>query len=816
MEDPHACNGERNLHRFGLAVVMAISVVLRAVIAHRGGTFFWVDEGRYGSSLTAVSDFSAGHIRGGLNVLFQSADHLLFKFIGLVPAWAERYFASASWVPAVFFGWFSVILIYLVWRLVLEKGGSTLEALFAALLMSECNSFFYYARHVFPYDLSLCFFLWAAICSSRPGFRNNFLTGFLSGTAFLCYNGYWLFGGVILTLATLSRWREIRAMATYALAALLGLVTAMGITGIVAKVLGYDLFKLLIEFSGFSSGDLGNAWRLAGEYFWYSEHYLAVFWAIAFLSLTALWLFGRVERRVAWAMAGAALFYSGIVAYSFHYALFARHFRPLAIFLSVIGAWLLAKLYKTGALGKAACYLLLAGTLVQAGWNMRVPMSQEFPDKFKDGAHSIILRDMETNLGLYQVWADGYDQDAMAKEGRPFRVLLQSPHPIQFLPYALDGWNAQMRAAFRTQDLSMRVVRLLPEKVDGRPQITRTGGLWSPYLGAVRLVVILNPGKMKLPQPLICSGKPGAGDEVFVEFVDPHTIRLAVDHWGSGAVYSQPITCDLSRSHVIEMSLGSLYPDASDNLFRKNPEWLPLKTLALVKFDGAPAIEQEMSFHPSPPGLVEVFHNFQGFSSAEPDFEGRVLSMSWASFGGLTHGVREKEAFSYTPTARVGGQWAPYLGAVRLEVILDPWRSRLPQPLITCGKTGAGDEVFVEFVDAHTIRVGVDHWGTSAVYSPPVPCDLSQPHIFEVSLGSLYPDGSSRQFQEDPLLQSLRNLALVKLDGAVVIKMEKATFPAPPDSATVLHNFLGFSSAVRDFEGTVLSVSPDAPDDLLR
>lgn len=621
-------------HRIGLGGILAISAALRVIIAQRGGEFYWTDEGRFGRSRLAVGDFMAGHFRDGLDTLLQSADHLLFKFAGLLPAWVERYCGSVQWIPAVFFGGFSVILIYLVWRLVLEQGGSPLEALLAALLMSECDAFFYYARHVFPYDLSLCLFLGSAICSYRPGLRNSFLTGMLSGIGFLCYNGYWLFGGAMLTVATLARWRAARDMLTFAVVALVGLVAPTAVAFIVGRLLGHDLFKSLIEFSGHSSGDVGHAWRFVGEYFWASEHYLAVFWLVAFLSAATLWVAGRVEKRVVWWMSGAALFYASIVGYSDilrRYALFARHVRPLAIFFCLIGAWFLAKLFRTGSWGKAACYLILAGTLMQAGWNMSTPMNQEFPLEFKKRAESVILKDMEQNLGLYQVWTDGYYENARAMESRPHRVLARSPHPIQFIPYTLDGWNEALRAAFRTQDLSMRVVCLLPEKPDGRPQIARTGGAWSPYLGAVRLEVIFDPGPGSYAQPIISCGRTGAGDEVYVEFVDSHTIRLGVDQWGIGAVHSQPIPCDLLQPHVITISLGSLYPDESSRLFQENPQWRPLKDTVLVKFDGVVAIGLRRGSYAALPGSVEVFHNLFGFSTAGRAFEGRVLSMSWVT-----------------------------------------------------------------------------------------------------------------------------------------------------------------------------------------
>jgi len=152
-----------------LLAILAGSEALRVLIAVRGGQGFWTDEGRIGVPEVAMGKWADGRIRGGFDVLFSSADHLLFKVFGLVPALAERFLSYAPWVAAVFFGAFSVAVIALAWKLVRVQGGSPREALLAAFLVSACDMFFYYARHVFPYDLSLCFFLLAAICASRPG-----------------------------------------------------------------------------------------------------------------------------------------------------------------------------------------------------------------------------------------------------------------------------------------------------------------------------------------------------------------------------------------------------------------------------------------------------------------------------------------------------------------------------------------------------------------------------------------------------------------------------------------------------------------------
>src|SRR5580704_3654165 len=112
--------------------ILFVSAIFRVVIAVRGGQFFWTDESRYVTSRFALEDFIKGNFHAGMDVLFSAADHLLFKVIGVLPAVIERPWGNPSWIPATFFGGFSVLLIYLVWRLVRDLGGTDLEALCSA------------------------------------------------------------------------------------------------------------------------------------------------------------------------------------------------------------------------------------------------------------------------------------------------------------------------------------------------------------------------------------------------------------------------------------------------------------------------------------------------------------------------------------------------------------------------------------------------------------------------------------------------------------------------------------------------------------
>ena len=70
-------------------------------------------------------------------------------------------------------------------------------------MLATCNALFFTARHYFPYDLALMFFLIGLNTGLKPGYRSALIAGAITAIGFMCYNGYWWFGGVGLVLCTL-------------------------------------------------------------------------------------------------------------------------------------------------------------------------------------------------------------------------------------------------------------------------------------------------------------------------------------------------------------------------------------------------------------------------------------------------------------------------------------------------------------------------------------------------------------------------------------------------------------------------------------
>lgn len=135
--------------------------------------------------------------------------------------------------------------------------------------------------------------------------------------------------------------------------------------------------------------------------------------------------------------------------------------------------------------------------------------------------------------------------------------------------------------------------------------------------------------------------------------------------------------------------------------------------------------------------------------------------------------------------------------------------------IVSCGQRGAGDQVFVQFVSARTIRFGIDRWGAGATYSQTVLCDYSLPHVLIVSLGALYPDETVPIFQEHPHWAILRHVSLIVFDGVVILKEPMECHPALRQSVAFFNDLVGLTSSIAAFQGRILSLSPASPRYLL-
>ena len=203
-----------------------------------------------------------------------------------------------------------------------------------------------------------------------------------------------------------------------------------------------------------------------------------------------------------------------------------------------------------------------------------------------------------------------------------------------------------------------------------------------------------------------------------------------------------------------------------------------------VYFDGAHVMGPGLP----PPGLPPVLHSGVGEAAgSDVRFTGPSMRL-------------ESVAFALPPAAP-GTE-----GAEHLVVRLPSQKSGRREPLLTTGRAGAGDLVYVIYDDDHHVRLGIDHWGVGAAVSPPIAVDYAIPHEFWITSAALYPGAADPAFWKglNPA-EALRARSgiTVWMDGRTVLAYGKPAYGCPPSEVVVGHNPIGGSTCDPDFSGSV-------------
>jgi hypothetical protein len=208
---------------------------------------------------------------------------------------------------------------------------------------------------------------------------------------------------------------------------------------------------------------------------------------------------------------------------------------------------------------------------------------------------------------------------------------------------------------------------------------------------------------------------------------------------------------------------------------------------AAISFSGNPILGHSISGSTGAPVVVNSGLNLRGVPGVEARFTGPLEEVA------LTHRELPKVVS------------APF-GTVHLIVMLPTGRTRQHEPLLTSGRTGAGDFVYIVYADETHVRIGFDHWGGASGLSDPTPVDYRVPHEFWIQTGALYPantDDTAWNGTAAPLRAALKSKVSVLLDGKSVLSLEVAAHPSSQDDVSIAHNKIGGSTAGADFTGFV-------------
>jgi hypothetical protein len=146
-------------------------------------------------------------------------------------------------------------------------------------------------------------------------------------------------------------------------------------------------------------------------------------------------------------------------------------------------------------------------------------------------------------------------------------------------------------------------------------------------LGAVRLSLRFPQFRTGHHEPLLVTGRPGAADIIYVSYDSENAVRLGYDHWGVGGPVSDPIPIDYRATHLIEISMGSLYPPLGSPAWGDAPNAVRRQALGSVKvtLDGKPVMSHPCAAYPATPSEIAIGNNMVGASTAEYQFTGSIL-----------------------------------------------------------------------------------------------------------------------------------------------------------------------------------------------
>jgi hypothetical protein len=466
-----------------MLLILLLSCVLRVYLVLHGGSGYWPDElWRYNSSRQVVNFVFSGDIKHGLATL-HSADHFLFKLIGVIPAIIEKAVSVDARIPGLFFCLFSVCNLWLIWRISLNLGASEHEALLSAFLLALSTSFFYYSRHLFPYDLAMTFGLLALLVAVRSPAKtkDSYLCGLLSSACFLSYNGYWTLVLFVMIMHTIWSRRGLAEIMSRAWRVGVGFVAP--ILSIVALsevyvryfVKGSSMLRQFIAFSrSVTQGTFSEGGTLPLEYLWHAEHFLLVLWLAAFAWSLLSAIKGTLTRQSGLGIAGVLFIYGllFVTSVGLHkFVVYGRLARQLVPFFCLMTAHQLQRLSSNGVL-KQALPVVCALAVLQAAFNFYIPLVQIFPANFRRTAEEITgtLGEGKKDL-LFVQHIESIPENTSLP---PHRVILRARHPLEFLPYQYEGYNPEQRRALRSTDISMRLI-IYQERVpvmptNGRPE----------------------------------------------------------------------------------------------------------------------------------------------------------------------------------------------------------------------------------------------------------------------------------------------------------------------------------------------------------
>lgn len=304
--------------------------------------------------------------------------------------------------------------------------------------------------------------------------------------------------------------------------------------------------------------------------------------------------------------------------------------------------------------------------------------------------------------------------------------------------------------------------------------------------GALKLKLLLNsaqPGTFAVP--LLSSGPKGRGDLVFIRRENDGRFRLGHDHWGGGAGLSEPFLVDTTRAVEFVIAMG---PFLAATPTGPGDDTRPRMLFARQGDDIL--FNRLVPFHPTDPSELSLGENRTASTSVPSRLTTEFLSCEPAALGTLP-----------PPPTAAGGPMR-----VRLR-FFGEFAAGRTDPLVTTGRAGAGDLLFIQFDGAGHYQIGHDHWGYAVTLSAKHAIPADQTLDLTISLGTLDSDAAG--------FAQLRDRLFVATPDAVVLDRPAQFHPAGPEARSFGFNRIGASTAGEFLGADLIAQAVVPPADIL-
>jgi hypothetical protein len=275
----------------------------------------------------------------------------------------------------------------------------------------------------------------------------------------------------------------------------------------------------------------------------------------------------------------------------------------------------------------------------------------------------------------------------------------------------------------------------------------------------------------------------GTASDLLYSIYDGHgRIRFALDHFGYGGPQSEWVPYDPLRPHALTVWMGSLARPGIPAGFPPTPTestTIPWSRRLVVRFDGRTLLNTEQEFYAGTPASAEIGVNPYGSTVAGFRFSGLVERVTPLGFPDL-------------PPLLAAGAY----GEVRLTLRFPTDVPGSREPLVVSGVAGAGDLLYVSYVDSSHVAVGFDHWGVGGFLGRPIKLDYGKPHRVGLTMGSLYPPGASPEHS---------TLVRVTIDGQVALEGRSPCHPSSAPQIRIGFNPIGGSTCGPAFTGQLIT-----------